>query len=100
LPLDSSPTLALTTTGNDRSGRSCSPSFERETFVKPTIRDVRAVLFVLALTGASMHVVRGQNSDGGSAKEVKLEKMKFDELRKVVANKNVKFTIVDAWATW
>lgn len=33
--------------------------------------------------------------------EIKLEPVRFDEfLSRVAANKNVKYTIVDAWATW
>jgi len=59
----------------------------------PSVRNTSIALLALAFAGIA---ATSAEDDG-----VKLEKINYENFRtKVVANKNAKFTMVDAWATW
>lgn len=66
-----------------------------------TMSRLTIAAIILAVAGTGAIVAADDSSQASAATEVKLEKIKFDEFRdKIVANKNAKYTVVDAWATW
>jgi len=75
-----------------------------------TIRTARHALFVLSVfaAGCGESAAKPDNTPvaAAPAKEadaegaVKLEKVKFDEFARRMANKNAKYTLVDVWASW